>query len=78
MIYLQEKNILDDYNCTSFDDGCPDMFYQSDETYKCKFSFLLPFVIESISLYMLLNERKNQGEGRHNYLIFYSPKMYGN
>lgn len=34
MVYEQEINILDSYNCTTFDDGCPDMHYQSDETYK--------------------------------------------
>lgn len=44
MIYVQEKNILDGYNCATFDDGCPDMFYQSDETFKCKFILLPPSV----------------------------------
>lgn len=48
MMYVQEKNILDGYNCTTFDDGCPDMFYQSDETYKCKLSLLPPLIIQSI------------------------------
>uniref|UniRef100_A0A8W8NWG8 Uncharacterized protein n=1 Tax=Magallana gigas TaxID=29159 RepID=A0A8W8NWG8_MAGGI len=34
MVYVQEINIVNGYNCTTFDDGCPDMLYQSDETYK--------------------------------------------
>lgn len=34
MVYVQEINSLNSYNCTMFDDGCPDMFYLSDETYK--------------------------------------------
>lgn len=37
MTYVQDINYLDSYNCTTFDDGCPDTFYHSDETYKCKF-----------------------------------------
>lgn len=34
MTYVQENNNLKSYNCTTFDDGCPDMFHQSKETYK--------------------------------------------
>lgn len=58
MVYVQEKNIVNGYNCTTFDDGCPDMLYQSDETYKCKFSLLPTLIIQSILLYMLFNERE--------------------
>lgn len=36
MVYVQEKNILDGFNCTTFDEGCPDANYFSDETYLCK------------------------------------------
>eukprot|EP00105_Crassostrea_gigas_P019120 XP_011437487.1 PREDICTED: uncharacterized protein LOC105335356 [Crassostrea gigas] len=34
MIYVQGINSLNGYKCTAFDDGCPDMFYHSDESYK--------------------------------------------
>uniref|UniRef100_A0A8W8NVR8 Uncharacterized protein n=1 Tax=Magallana gigas TaxID=29159 RepID=A0A8W8NVR8_MAGGI len=34
LTYVQEINNLDSYNCTTFDDGCPDTLYHSDETYK--------------------------------------------
>lgn len=37
MIYVQRANVLDSTNCTAFDVGCPNMFYPSDEIYKCKF-----------------------------------------
>lgn len=56
MTYVQEINTLNSYNCTTFDDGCPDMFYHSDGTYKCKFSLLTPLTIQNIYLYILLNK----------------------
>nr|XP_034313097.1 uncharacterized protein LOC105335099 isoform X2 [Crassostrea gigas] len=34
MVYVQESNYFNSYNCTTFEDGCPDMFYLSDESYK--------------------------------------------
>nr|XP_034313108.1 uncharacterized protein LOC117684562 isoform X1 [Crassostrea gigas] len=34
MVYVQENNYFNSYNCTTFEDGCPDMFYLSDESYK--------------------------------------------
>nr|XP_034313111.1 uncharacterized protein LOC117684563 isoform X2 [Crassostrea gigas] len=34
MTYVQGINILDSYNCMAFDNGCPDMFYLSDESYR--------------------------------------------
>lgn len=40
MTYVQGINILDSYNCMAFDNGCPDMFYLSDESYRCKFRCL--------------------------------------
>lgn len=48
MVYVQGINILDGYNCTVFDDGCPDSFYQSDESYKCKLRFLSSLVTQNI------------------------------
>lgn len=36
MIYVQEINILNGYNCETFDEGCPNASYFSDETYLCK------------------------------------------
>lgn len=33
MIYVQEINILNGYNCETFDEGCPNASYFSDETY---------------------------------------------
>lgn len=48
MTYVQDINYLDSYNCTTFDDGCPDTLYHSDETYKCKFSLLPPLTIQNI------------------------------
>lgn len=48
MVYGQGINILDGYNCTAFDDGCPDSFYQSDESYKCKLRFLSSLVTQNI------------------------------
>lgn len=48
MTYVQEINDLKSYNCTTFDDGCPDMFHQSEETYKCKFSLLPPLTLQNI------------------------------
>lgn len=36
MVYVQSKYVLDGYNCATFDEGCPDVQYLSDETYLCK------------------------------------------
>lgn len=36
MVYVQSKYILDGYNCATFDKGCPNDKYFSDETYLCK------------------------------------------
>lgn len=33
MVYVQSKYVLDGYNCATFDEGCPDVQYLSDETY---------------------------------------------
>lgn len=33
MVYVQSKYILDGYNCATFEKGCPDDKYFSDETY---------------------------------------------
>lgn len=48
MIYVQGINSLNGYKCTAFDDGCPDMFYHSDESYKCKFRLLSSLVTQNI------------------------------
>lgn len=48
MVYVQGINSLNGYNCTAFDDGCPDMFYLSDESYKCKLRFLSSLVTQNI------------------------------
>lgn len=50
MTYVQGINILDSYNCTAFDDGCPDMFYFSDESYKCKLRCLPSLVTQNMYL----------------------------
>lgn len=36
MVYVQEINYLNGYNCETFDEGCPNASYFSDETYLCK------------------------------------------
>lgn len=48
MVYVQGINSLNGYNCTAFDDGCPDSFYHSDESYKCKLRFLSSLVTQNI------------------------------
>lgn len=50
MIYVQGINSLNGYNCTTFDDGCPDMFYLSDESYKCKLRCLPSLVTQNMYL----------------------------
>ncbi|XP_078326477.1 uncharacterized protein LOC111124123 isoform X3 [Crassostrea virginica] len=34
MVYVEEKNILNHYNCGMFKEGCPNTVYYSDEMYK--------------------------------------------
>ncbi|XP_078322841.1 uncharacterized protein LOC144622140 [Crassostrea virginica] len=34
MVYVERKNILNHYNCSMFEKGCPDNWYNSNEMYK--------------------------------------------
>lgn len=38
MVFIEKKNILNHYNCSMFNGGCPNFVYYSDEMYKCMYS----------------------------------------
>lgn len=38
MVFIEKKNILNHYNCSMFNGGCPNSWYFSDEMYKCMYS----------------------------------------
>ena len=47
MVYVERKNILNHYNCSMFEKGCPDNWYYSNEIYKC--TYLLKTSIIKVS-----------------------------
>lgn len=60
MVYVQESNYFNSYNCTTFEDGCPDMFYLSDESYKCKFRFRHLYLFKIYGCIYNLRERERE------------------
>ena len=40
MVLVERKPILNNYDCSMFEEGCPNTWYFSDEMYKCKYESL--------------------------------------
>lgn len=38
MVLFEKKHILNHYNCSMFNGGCPNIVYYSDEMYECMYS----------------------------------------
>ena len=41
MVLVERKHILNNYDCSMFNEGCPNDWYFSDEMYKCKYLSLI-------------------------------------
>ena len=37
MVLVEEKHIVNNYDCSMFKEGCPNTWYFSDEMYRCKY-----------------------------------------
>ena len=53
MVYVEEKNILNHYNCGMFKEGCPNTVYYSDEMYKCAYYPLFVSIIHVSDLVII-------------------------
>lgn len=64
MTYVQRANLLNSKNCTAFHVGCPNMFYLSDEIYKCKFKCTTfsysKYVLVFTDTYCMLDETERK------------------
>ena len=51
MVFIEKKNIVNHYNCSKFNEGCPNKSYYSNEIYNCEYWFNILKYVQICTVY---------------------------